>query len=117
MFLVLAGGIAASPRPILAEGETPPMLDHILLGVSDLDTGIAFVQEKSGVRPIFGGSHPGAGTRNALIALGTERYLEVIGAGPQQVAGPTALHAGLAELHAPKLIGWAVHTHDIAAAA
>ena len=117
MFLTLAGGFAAMPQIILAKGETPPMLDHILLGVSDLDAGIALVEKMSGIRAAAGGSHPGAGTRNALLALGTERYLEIIAPDPQQSAGPSALHAGLAELRAPKLIGWAVHTHDIAGAA
>jgi catechol 2,3-dioxygenase-like lactoylglutathione lyase family enzyme len=117
IFLTLAGGFVAMPQIVLAKEETPPMLDHILLGVSDLDAGIAFVEKMSGIRAAAGGSHPGAGTRNALLALGTERYLEIIAPDPQQSSAPDAVHAGLAELRAPKLIGWAVHTHDIAAAA
>ncbi len=117
IFLTLAGGFVAMPQFVLAKEETPPMLDHILLGVSDLDAGIAFVEKMSGIRAAAGGSHPGAGTRNALLALGTERYLEIIAPDPQQSSAPSAVHGGLAELRVPKLIGWAVHTHDIAAAA
>ena len=116
-FLVLAGGLAAIPKTILADDGIPMILDHILLGVRDLDEGISFIEKKSGVRAIVGGSHPGAGTRNALLSLGTERYLEIIAPDPQQTSAPNALHTGLAELNTPKLISWAVHTHDIAAAA
>jgi len=116
-FLLLAATLAAIPRQILADDGIPTMLDHILLGVKDLDEGISFVEKKSGVRAIAGGSHPGAGTRNALISLGSERYLEIIAPDPQQGPAPNALHTGLAELRAPKLIGWAIHTHDIAGVA
>jgi hypothetical protein len=112
-FLVIAGGLATISQQILAEGETPTMLDHILLGVKDLDEGISFMEKKSSVRAIAGGSHPGAGTRNALLSLGTERYLEIIAPDPQQNSSSSALHKGLSELASPALISWAVHTRDI----
>ena len=113
--LVFATGLATVSRQVLAENETPTMLDHILLGVRDLDEGISFMEKKSGVHAIVGGSHPGAGTRNALLSLGTERYLEIIAPDPQQNSSPSALHKGLSELASPALISWAVHTRDITA--
>ena len=48
-FVVLTAAALASGSA-LASNEAPPMLDHILLGISDLDRGIAFVEEHTGVR-------------------------------------------------------------------
>lgn len=91
--------------------EVPTMLDHILLGCSDLDRGIAFVENHSGVRAAFGGVHPGRGTRNALLSLGEKHYLEIIAPDPQQPGAPD--HYGLLKLTEPHLVGWAAHPGDL----
>jgi hypothetical protein len=93
----------------------PSDLDHILLGVSDLDYGIGWVEQRTGVRAAVGGVHPGRGTRNALLSLGRRCYLEIIAPDPQQPLLPAA--QPLAAMHEPRLFNWAVHTDDIEAAA
>jgi len=97
-----------------------PMLDHILLGCSDLDQGIAFVEQHTGVRPAIGGVHPGRGTRNALLSLGELHYLEVIAPDPAQVGMKISRESLVNELRtltAPRIVDWAVHTNDINAIA
>ena len=89
----------------------PAMLDHILLGCRDLDQGIAFVEQRAGVRAAFGGIHPGRGTRNALLSLGERHYLEIIAPDPKQAGAPD--HYGLRKLKEPRLVGWAVHRDDL----
>jgi hypothetical protein len=88
-------------------------LDHIILGVNDLDRGVAWVEQLTGVRAVFGGVHPGRGTRNALLALGPECYLEILAPDPQQ-SSPTWFKQ-LLTLAEPRLIAWAVHTNDLSA--
>jgi hypothetical protein len=87
------------------------MLDHILLGCNELDRGIAFVEQHTGVRAAFGGVHPGRGTRNALLSLGERHYLEIIAPDPQQPGAPDT--RDLRELAAPRLVGWAAHPGNI----
>jgi hypothetical protein len=125
-FLQLAGAAALSPLssffdcvqeqfkvPPLVD-QVPPMLDHILLGCNHLQRGIDFVEQHTGVRAAFGGVHPNRGTHNALLALGTLRYLEIIAPDPQQQTD-NSLAKRLQAMPEPKLATWAVHTADISA--
>jgi hypothetical protein len=99
------------------EGK-PPIgtgIDHIILGINNLDRGIAWIEQITGVRAIFGGVHPGHGTQNALLALGEDCYLEIMAPDPRQSA-PTWF-TQILTLNEPRLIGWAVHTSNLSALA
>jgi Glyoxalase-like domain len=122
LFLALGGSVAAAvsrrmARPLAftyaAEEEVPVDFDHMILGASDLERGIAFIEERTGVRATFGGVHPGRGTQNALLALGERRYLEIMAPDPKQAE--VKQHPEIKEMNEPRLIGWAAHTDDIAA--
>src|SRR5512132_4352699 len=111
-----ASGIIVSPL-FGAERLTPAVsaVDHLLLGVSDLDQGIAWVERATGVKAVVGGSHPGVGTRNALLSLGGRRYLEIIAPDPAQADYKFRLD--VRKLSEPRLITWAAGTADIDAVA
>jgi catechol 2,3-dioxygenase-like lactoylglutathione lyase family enzyme len=118
LLLATTGGALAAhaltPYRVATE-PVPGALDHIILGVSDLDRGIDFVEQRSGVRGVIGGVHPGRGTRNALVSLGGRRYLEIMAPDPQQ---PAELETrGLRKLTEPRIVGWAVHPVDAQALA
>ena len=89
--------------------------DHLLLGIADLDRGIAWVEKMTGVRALRGGSHPGMGTQNALISLGGRQYLEIIAPDPRQPA--YNFQIDVRSLTEPRLITWAAVTPDINAVA
>ncbi|MDP7609692.1 MAG: VOC family protein [Candidatus Marinimicrobia bacterium] len=57
-------------------------IDHIVIGIHDLEKGIASIEDLTGVKPVYGGAHPSLGTHNALISLGNRTYLEILAPNP-----------------------------------
>jgi Glyoxalase-like domain len=116
-----SAGRSAARRPTLhsqsrgAIRSARDAVDHLLLGVADLDRGIEWFEARTGVRAIPGGVHPGRGTRNALASLGDHQYLEIIAPDPAQHT--YAFPIDLRTLPEPGLVTWAASTSDINATA
>ncbi|RMH21862.1 MAG: VOC family protein, partial [Gemmatimonadetes bacterium] len=70
------------------------------------------LERRLGVRPVPGGSHPGWGTRNALVSLGAGRYLEVLAPDPEQPEPEGGRPFGLGAGDPPRLLTWAVRRRD-----
>ena len=89
------------------------MLDHLVYAVPDLPAAVETFSERTGVRPVAGGRHPGRGTHNALVALGPDTYVELIAPDPtqSQPAGPRPF--GIDDLTAPRLVTWAAKASDL----
>jgi hypothetical protein len=121
-FLQLISAAAFAPASLVSDRQeksgmppldhVPPTLDHILLGCNDLDAGIEFMEKKSGYRAALGGSHPGRGTRNAILALGYRRYLEILAPDPKQ--NGLKWRNEISQLTEPLLVGWALRTKNLA---
>jgi Glyoxalase-like domain len=112
VFNLGAASLMAAPQLAWpASGKAPNSIDHVILGCNNLDAGIDYVFQQTGVRAAAGGVHPGAGTRNALLSLGTRRYLEILAPDPLQPASSDPRH--VASLKTPALVGWAIHRPDL----
>ncbi|HKW36080.1 MAG TPA: VOC family protein [Candidatus Acidoferrum sp.] len=118
-FLAFTVGAGLAPSLSWSAEQVPPLLDHILLGCNNLERGVAFVEERTGIHAAFGGVHPGRGTQNALISLGERsreelnprRYLEIIAPDPKQSG--VGQYSVITKLKEPRLIGWATHRDDL----
>ena len=108
---------ALARRAEAADSLTPAVaaVDHLILGVNDLDAGVAWFEKASGVKAVFGGVHPGVGTRNALAALGGKRYLEILAPDPAQT--DFQFRIDVRKLTEPRLVNWAAGTADVEAVA
>jgi hypothetical protein len=86
-------------------------IDHVILGIDDLDRGVKAFEAATGVKPVYGGKHPG-GTHNALVSLGDGTYLEILAV--QQGVTVPADYADLKKMKTLTPIGWAVSSNDSA---
>jgi 6-phosphogluconolactonase (cycloisomerase 2 family) len=88
-------------------------VDHLVYATPDLQAGIATIERLLGVRATPGGQHPGRGTRNALVSLGSATYLEIIGPDPEQPAPAQPRPFGIDDLKEPRLVTWAAKGRDL----
>jgi hypothetical protein len=86
-------------------------LDHMLLAINDRDRGMDWIESKLGVKPVIGGNHPGMGTRNALLSIGPNCYLEIIAPDPDQKTYTFPID--IRSITEPQIITWCVGTKDI----
>jgi hypothetical protein len=87
--------------------------DHLIYAVPDLDRAVDELEAKLGVRAAVGGRHPGEGTRNALLSLGPECYLEILAPDPGQSRPDRPLWLGLEGVTRPRVSGWAVRSGNL----
>jgi hypothetical protein len=122
--LVLAlAGLACAGAGNPPAKEHPPMesvpafdlsrVDHVILGINDLQKGIEELERRTGVRADFGGAHPGRGTQNALISLGEHHYLEILAPNPKEKGA--ARPGELLALTTLTPVGWAARANDMLA--
>lgn len=94
----------------------PHDFDHLVIAVPDLARSVEQCEAVLGVRPVEGGSHPGAGTANALLGLEvagsplTRGYLEILGPDPEQ--DPALAATRLSGVTEPLVQRWAIHPAD-----
>lgn len=81
-------------------------MDHLIYAGPDLDEAVARAEAILGMRAEIGGTHPGVGTRNAVIPFGERRYLEIIAPDPSQPDPPEGRWFGIDDLTGPSLVTW-----------
>jgi len=92
-------------------------LDHVIIGVADLDDAAALLLVKHGLISLPGGEHPQWGTRNRIVPLGG-CYLELVAIADPQVAASSGFGSWVAAMAAGDAPwGWVVRTSDLDATA
>jgi hypothetical protein len=86
-------------------------LDHVLIGVTDLDAAARDVEARYGLASVEGGRHPAWGTANRIVPLGTS-FLELVAVIDEAAAAGSSFGRWVASgaSRDGRPIGWVVRT-------
>jgi hypothetical protein len=82
------------------------VIDHVIYAAPDLNRAVGEFHREYGVSPVPGGRHPGFGTRNALVGLGSNIYLELVGIDAEQDVPASQRLFALAATSTPRFVSW-----------
>jgi hypothetical protein len=66
-------------------------IDHVIYGVTDLDTAVRRFAAEHGLVSTGGGDHRAFGTRNAIVPVGPGQFIELLAVADQNSQHPLAL--------------------------
>jgi hypothetical protein len=113
------GSSLASSNENIANGslkQHKKTVDHFMWAAADLESASAEFERLTGVRPAFGGKHPGFGTQNALVSLNNRTYMEVLALDPQQTP-EHFIAREIALLESPAILAFHIERSDLEGAA
>ncbi len=88
-------------------------IDHLVYAVSDIAAVTQTLEKSLGIRPIVGGRHPQHGTRNALLNLGDQCYLEILAVDENNKDSQTPRWMGIDLIEGPTMTRWALKSSDL----
>jgi hypothetical protein len=97
----------------MVQQSNGPTFDHLVYAVPDLEAAVEELERRTGVRAGPGGSHPGRGTRNALIGMGEGAYFEILGPDPDQPPPEKPRWLGVDEPAGARLTAWVARAADL----
>ncbi|GMQ99010.1 MAG: VOC family protein [Acidimicrobiia bacterium] len=89
------------------------LIDHLVFATPDLEAGVTHIEDLLGVKATPGGRHPRFGTHNALVSLGRDTYLEIVGPDPLRDTDQLPEIFELSTVDRPKLVTWAARSDDL----
>jgi hypothetical protein len=96
----------------IAMNEDRKIIDHFMWAAIDLKSASSEFERLTGVRPSFGGRHPGFGTHNALVSMSNGSYMEVLALDPEQDAKNPIVNE-IAQLTSPEILAFHIARSDL----
>jgi len=88
-------------------------IDHIVYAVPDLEVAINEFEKLSGVRPVFGGYHTTKGTKNAIVNLGNDCYLEILAIDEENASVTPPRWMGIDFIKTPQITRWSLKSNQL----
>lgn len=88
-------------------------MDHFVYCVPNLETEMDSFEKKTGCRPVFGGYHLTQGTKNALVNLGNQCYLEFLAIDKDNNKIKANRWMGIDLIEKPTMTRWALKSSEL----